>query len=475
MKVLFAASEIFPFAKTGGLADVSHALPRALGKQLEIVTVMPLYGFMQNSSLSRDELSFSVTLGGIAYDIAVYTAENQGVKSYFVQAPLLSTTQGLYGDANGEYANNDLRFGIFCAAIVELAAMLQIDIVHLNDWHTALAALFIKERSLDIKSLFTIHNLAYQGVFEASSLQRLGIDSRYFVMDGIEFYGTLNFMKAGIAYSDHITTVSPRYAQEILTAKFGCGLEGFLQHHSAKLSGVLNGIDTELFDPQSDTALASTFDAQDLLLKERNKKALLKETGLKDPEAPLFVMISRLAHQKGFDLLLEALEPMLKKRLNLLILVDGVNHYRTALEKIAAKHANLCLFFGYNEALSHRIYAGGDFLLMPSLFEPCGLNQMIAMRYGTVPLVHGVGGLFDTVHEEIEACGKGIVFSKPTKKALLDAVDRALRLKSDTQKMEKTIRFNMACDFSFDKSADAYAGLYRELLQGSLIVKDNNG
>jgi starch synthase len=166
---------------------------------------------------------------------------------------------------------------------------------------------------------------------------------------------------------------------------------------------------------------------------------------------------------------------MLKKRINILILVEGVNHYRTALEKIAAKHENLCLFFGYNEALSHRIYAGGDFLLMPSLFEPCGLNQMIAMRYGTVPLVHGVGGLFDTVHEETETCGKGIVFSKPTKKALLDAVDRALRLKSSVQKMEKTIRFNMACDFSFDKSADAYAGLYRELLQGSLTVKDYNG
>jgi starch synthase len=210
-------------------------------------------------------------------------------------------------------------------------------------------------------------------------------------------------------------------------------------------------------------------------LKYRNKKALLKETGLKDPRVPLFVMISRLAHQKGFDLLLEALKPMLKKRINILILVEGVNHYRTALEKIADKHGNLCLFFGYNEALSHRIYAGGDFLLMPSLFEPCGLNQMIAMRYGTVPLVHGVGGLFDTVHEETETCGKGIVFSKPTKKALLDAVDRALRLKSSVQKMEKTIRFNMACDFSFDKSADAYAGLYRELVQGSLTVKDYNG
>ena len=452
MKTLFASSEIFPFAKTGGLADVATALPQALSQEIDIVSVMPLYGFMDKSDFHKENFDFTLTIAGISYLISIYSTQNQNVKTYFIQAPLLSTTQELYGNSN-----NDLRFGIFCRAIVELALHVKVDVLHLNDWHTALVALFIKERSLKIRTVFTIHNLAYQGIFDYSSLGRLGIDAKYFTMDALEFYGNVNFMKAGIAFSDAVTTVSPQYAKEIVTAKFGCGLEGFLSFHSKKLLGVLNGIDTSLFNPQTDKALIANYNTQNIEDKYLNKKALLKELKLKDPRKPLFIMISRLVEQKGFDILLQSLKSMLKKRLNFLLLVDGESHYREPLEKLAQKYENFTLLYGYDEALSHRIYAGGDFLLMPSHFEPCGLNQMIAMRYGTIPVVHGVGGLFDSVHEDDSVCGQGIVFLKPTKKAFMDAVERALSLKS---KKEEIITFNMQCDFSFKSRTKEIIKIY---------------
>ncbi|MEA1919365.1 MAG: glycogen synthase [Campylobacterota bacterium] len=459
MKTLFASSEIFPFAKTGGLADVAQALPQALSSHIDVVCVMPLYGFMDRSHFSQASLNFNITLAGITYPIDIYTTQNQDVKTYLVDAPLLSTTQVLYSDTN-----DDLRFGIFCMAIVELALHVKVDLIHLNDWHTALVALFIKERALSIKTLFSIHNLAYQGIFEHTSLERLGIDNRYFTMDALEFYGSINFMKAGIAFSDAVTTVSPQYAKEILTEQFGCGLEGFLRHHADKLSGILNGIDTTHFDPQNDRALIENYSSKNIEAKYQNKKALLKETALKDPRKPLFVMISRLVGQKGFDLLLQAIKPMLKKRLNLLLLVDGESHYKEPLENIASSHENFTLLSGYDEARSRRIYSGSDFLLMPSLFEPCGLNQMIAMRYGSVPVVHSVGGLFDSVHEDDVKCGQGVVFSKPTKKDFLDAIERALKLKSNTKQMKEIINFNMQCDFSFESQIQTYIKLYKDIV-----------
>ena len=462
MRVLFCASEIFPFAKTGGLADVASALPKALSDEVEIDSVMPLYSFMDKEKFQKELLNFSVSLGGMDYMIELYSTYNGGVKTYFIDAPLLSTTQDLYGDEKGDYTNNDLRFGIFCAAVVALASKLKIDILHLNDWHSALCALFIKESSLDIKTIFTIHNLAYQGVFEPNALSRLGIDASYFTTDGLEFYGNINFMKAGIAYSDKITTVSPQYAKEILTKEFGCGLEGFLSLHSEKLSGILNGIDNDFFNPKTDLALSVPYDSQSLEKKYENKKALLKTSKLKTPKKPLFVMISRLVHQKGFDLLLLALKPLLKKKLNLLILGDGGSHYKKRLEKIASTHKNFEFQVGYDEQFSHKIYAAADFLLMPSLYEPCGLNQFIAMRYGTIPIVHAVGGLYDSVQEDGSASQSGIVFKKPTKKALLDAIERALSLK--LEQINKINHFNMTRDLSFGKSAKQYLSLYKGVL-----------
>ena len=465
MKILFASSEIYPYAKSGGLADVANALPQAM-KSLgnDIVSVMPLYSFMPKNELKKHEIDFSLELGGIRYDIQIYSSKNSEVEVLFIEAPLLSASASLYGNDEKSCANNDLRFGIFSAALVELASRMNIDVLHLNDWHCALSALWAKENpKYKFKTLFSIHNLAYQGVFEADSLLRLGIDPKYFHMDALEFYGKANFMKAGIMCCDALSTVSPRYAKEILTPEFGCGLEGFLKKHSDKLTGVLNGINTKLYDSKTDEHIVCNYDASTLGKKEENKKSLLKELRMKNSKWPLFAMVSRMVHQKGFDLLIEALPSILNKKLNVVLLVEGDEHYYNALSLLAKRHTNLKLRLGYDEALSRRFYAGADFLLMPSLFEPCGLNQMIATRYGTIPIAHRVGGLYDTVHERGSRCAKGVVFSKPEVRVFANAIKRALSL-SLKERLEMQ-KFNLQCDFSFEKSAQKYLKLYKKILE----------
>ena len=457
MKLLFASSEIFPYAKSGGLADVANALPKELNKKIEVISVMPFYGFMDIENFQKTDINFNINLGGIDYKIEILSDVNQGVLTYFVKAPLLSNTKNLYGDSS-PYANNDIRFGIFSKAICSLASLLHVEVLHLNDWHCALSAFWLKDTK--IKTVFTIHNLAYQGIFEKHTLDRLGIDEKHFNYQDLEFYGNCNFMKAGIRYSDAITTVSPTYAKEILTPKFGCGLDGFLSFYKDKLSGILNGIDTEIFNPKIDKTIFKNFDKNSLSLKQENKKELFKNIKLNNIKIPLFIMISRLVEQKGFDTILASIDDLMQKELNLLLLVDGESKYKKPLIEYAKKYKNFELIFGYNENLSHQIYASADFLLMPSLFEPCGLNQMIAMNYGTIPIVHNVGGLKDSIHENSKKCGQGIVFSKPTKKAFMLAINRALKLKN----INTLQKFNMQCDFSFSQSAKKYIKLYKALL-----------
>ncbi len=463
MQVLFVSSEIFPYAKSGGLADVADALPAVLQEYITIFRVMPMYGFMDKDSFTY-ERSYKISFCGIDYKINLYTKEKEGIRTYFIQAPLLSSTENLYCDKEGDYPNNDLRFGIFCRAVVELSIALKVDILHLNDWHSALCALFVKERKLKIKTLFTIHNLAYQGVFGKSSLQRLGIDSKYFTIDGLEFYDKVNFLKAGIAYSDHVTTVSPTYAKEILTKEFGCGLEGFLSYHKNKLSGILNGINDTIFDPAEDELLCCKFDKERVEEKYKNKVDFIKKSTLKDPRRPLFVMVARLVEQKGIDLFLSSLKMLMSKKINLFLLGEGSEEFSKKLRQFSNEYDNFEFFEVYDESLSHRIYAAADFLLMPSKFEPCGLNQMIAMRYGTIPVVHAVGGLKDSVHEDGTSCGGGIVFKKYTKKEFLFAVERALDLKKESKKLQEIIERNMQCDFSFKPSALEYLKLYESLV-----------
>jgi starch synthase len=465
MRVLFASSEIFPYAKSGGLADISAAFIKALAGDVEIFGVMPMYGFVEKRGMKK-ESSFQFTFASTTHEVEIYSKTKGSLHYYFIQSPIITSRENMYGDAQGDYEDNALRFALFSAAIVVLAKELQVDILHLNDWHTALAPLFLKEQKSEIKTVFTIHNLAYQGIFESESLARIGIDEKkYFHSECLEFYQRANFLKAGIALGDAITTVSPSYAKEIRSEQYGFGLEGFLEHYKEKLVGILNGIDTEEFNPAKDKALGLRYDSNHLEAKYENKKEFLPQHGLKDPRKPLFVMVSRLVEQKGVALLLETLPQLLEMRINLFILGEGVPEYEKRLEAMAQEYENFTFQRAYNEKLSRQVYSAADFLLMPSLFEPCGLNQFIAMRYGAVPLVHNVGGLHDSVSEdESLGCGRGFVFDNFCAEEFLACVSRALAVKKQSKKFKELVQKNMECDFSLSASAQEYLRLYERLL-----------
>ncbi len=470
-KILFVSSEVYPFAKSGGLADVAYSLPRSLMSEYSVSVVMPLYQFVEREKFHIVRLGkhFSVTMGGVEYRIELYGCKYKGVDYRFIYSPLLCDREFLYGPPHSGYEDNAIRFGIFNYAVTALLKQQHYDIAHLNDWQSALVPLLIEDdKTIQTRILFTIHNLAYQGVFAKTALDELGIDEKYFTMDGIEFHDKINFMKAGIGYSDAVTTVSPRYAKEILTPEFGSGLDGYLYHHRSKLTGIINGIDTEHFSPSTDRALVQPY--SNLTQKAVNKRAYLKQTTLKGVKKPLFIFIGRFTWQKGLDLLIESLAKTASMECNIAILGSGEEKYHNELKKITDKHANLHLEHSQDEALSHQMYAAADFLLMPSLFEPCGLNQMIAMHYGAMPIVHSVGGLADTVHryEDFDSTkkesGYGVVFSEPTKLSYIKAFHQALELYGNKRLYNKIVKHNMGCDFSWSESIKLYKRLYDKRL-----------
>lgn len=471
IRVLFAASEVYPFSKSGGLADVAHSLPKVLNASYDVEVISPLYEFIERDKfdIKPEGRSFVIKMGNVSYPVTLYSCEYEKVKYRFIYTSLLCDRRTLYGTPHKAYEDNDIRFGLFNHALLALLKQEKYQIVHLNDWQCGLLPLLMQdEPSLGTKILFTIHNLAYQGIFEKHTLYTLGIDEKYFSMEGVEFYGKVSFMKAGIAYADQITVVSPTYAKEILTSEFGCGLEGFLQHHSNKLIGIVNGIDTEHFSPSQDKMLVLPY--SDLVGKAVNKRAYLKEKKIAKFKKPLIVFIGRFTWQKGMELLLEVLDEIALMDCNIAILGEGEERYHAALKSIAQKHINIHLEFGYDESLSHRMYAASDFFLMPSLFEPCGLAQMIAMAYGSLPIVHRVGGLKDTVHpyqafDKKSHNGYGVVFSEPNPVDFLNAIKDALSLYQTKKQYNKLIKHNMVCDFSWKKSAKLYIKQYEKLLE----------
>ncbi len=470
MKLLFAAAEIYPYAKTGGLADVSQALPSTLAKQIDVLSVMPLYDFIDREKFALTAMneSFQITLGKDIYEISLFEGMNQGVRTLFIYEATLCHCITPYGNKNADYLSNDLRFGIFSKTVVILAQMFEIDVLHLNDWHTALAALWAKEILPELQVVFTIHNLAFQGHFPRESMERLGLREHYFTSEGVEFWGGMNCMKAGIAYSDVITTVSPSYAKEILLPEFGCGLEGYLEVHSPKLHGILNGIDTVLFDPLIDPALPKNYGPGKITNKKSNKIFFCEEHGLRDADKPLIVFIGRFTEQKGLDIIIEALPKLLTMKCNIAILGEGDEAMAEALKSASKNYDNFSIQFGYDESLSHRMYAAADFLLMPSRFEPCGLNQLISLRYGTIPIVNDVGGLHDSVRDiddtDRSVCGQGIVLSKLSSNAIVRSVKRVEQLFADTKCFLKISKANMHCDVSFEESAKSYLKLYRKMV-----------
>ena len=457
MKIVFCSSEVFPFAKTGGLADVCGALPlalSALGVQVSIF--LPRYRCVSDEDFHIERIN----------DFLSRTKVGQNISVYFIENKAFYDRDGLYGTTAGDFSDNLERFQYFCSHVLSSLKELQLhpDIIHCHDWQTALIPVYLKEDAAlkKTKSLLTIHNLAYQGVFSKKEFSKLKVKHISF-HPNFEFYDQINLLKAGLIYSDRVTTVSPRYAKEIQTPEFGCGLDGVLRHRKDEIIGILNGIDTKVWDPATDKLIFRPYSRDNCLeAKRENKKALQKKLGLPvDSNIPVFGFVGRLSHQKGMDLIFESAKQLLSLPAQFIFHGVGDEKHKTQLKVLAQKHPEkvaACLEF--DEEIAHQVYASSNFFLMPSIFEPCGLSQMISLRYATLPIVFNVGGLADTIRHEIN----GLVFTKYTAKDFVDVVKEALRIFNDGERMPRLIENALKADFSWDHSADEYVRVYEKLV-----------
>jgi starch synthase len=473
VRILFLASEVAPFSKTGGLGDVAKSLPAALARAgHEVRVVTPLYATVKGDLTSTDRtLRLRFPFGEERAGLAV-ARPGPRHEVWFVDHRGYYGRPSIYGTAWDEHR----RFGFFSVAALQAAQLMGFapDIVHLNDWQTGLAAValqggFAPTALGAARSVFTIHNLAYQGNFPKSVMHDLGLPWALFHAGGLEFYDTVNFMKAGIAFADALTTVSPRYAREIQTEEYGCMLEGILRARADRLTGILNGIDDEEWDPAHDPLLPARYDRSDLSGKAVCKAELRRRFGLPEPDRvsprPLFTVVSRLAPQKGIDLMLAALPWMLARAdLELVVLGSGEDRYEHGFRELAARFPRrVGVRIGFDDALSHLIEAAGDFFLMPSRYEPCGLNQMYSLRYGNVPIVRATGGLDDSVRDATLPDGDGFKFEPPQAPALAWAMERALATWRYPDALDALRRRGMAVDLSWRVSAERYQQLYASL------------
>jgi len=474
MDLLFVSSEVAPWSKTGGLGDVAGALPRALAARGHAVAVVsPRYYRIDVQRQKMKALHRAVAVRG--EQTTLWLKRVDGVDYYFVENDrLFGSRPGLYGDAHGDYADNAERFAYLCRAALAAPAALSFRprIIHCNDWQTGLVPFLLRqEHARDpmvsrARTVFTIHNLAYQGVFDKRVVPALGLPWDVFRYEAMEFFDRLSFMKAGLTFADALTTVSPTYAREILTPDGGCMLDPVLRHRAHELSGILNGIDAREWDPATDPQLPAHYSAADLSGKARCKEALQQELGLPvRAEVPLIGMVGRLAEQKGLDLVAAALPQVTGAEVQLAVLGTGQPELEAAFSGAARQHpGRVATRIGFDEGLAHRIEAGADMFLMPSRFEPCGLNQLYSLRYGTVPVVRAVGGLVDTVEDYDGAVhGTGFRFRDYTPGALWFAVRRALDVYRDRRAWCGLMARGMTQDFSWDRSAAGYEALYQRL------------
>ena len=474
MRILFLASEVAPFSKTGGLGDVAKALPAALARSgHEVRVVTPLYASVRGElEPSGQTLQLRFPYGVEQAGLAV-ARPAPGHEVWFIDHPGYFGRPSLYTPDWDEHR----RFGFFSVAALQAAQRMGFlpDIIHLNDWQCGLAAVALKARFAATalgaaRSVFTIHNLAYQGTFPKSVMDDLGLPWSLFHAGGLEFYDTVNFMKAGITSADALTTVSPSYAREIQTKEFGCMLEGVIRARADRLTGILNGIDDEEWDPAQDPLIPARYDAFDFAGKAVCKAALRRRFGFPEPDLlsprPLFCAVSRLTAQKGVDLVLAALPWMLfRADFEVVLLGSGEEHYEQGLRALASRFpGRVAVHIGFDNALSHQVEAGGDFFLMPSQYEPCGLNQMYSLRYGTVPIVRATGGLDDSVRDAGLPDGDGFKFEHFQPDALAWAMSRALEVWRTGDVLEALRRRGMAQDFSWRVSARRYEQLYASLL-----------
>ena len=473
MKILHIASEVTPFAKTGGLADVVASLPVALQRLgHEVRIIMPFYRSVEVAGIGkrRGRKSVELPFCGVVKKAWSRIVGLHKVPVYFIENGDYFDRETLYGEGAGEYPDNHERFAFFCRAALALCKRLDFrpDIIHCHDWQTALVPLLLRHDPRDdpffrkAATIYTIHNLAYQGLFPHTSLEQMGLDESYFTIDRLEYYGAVNLMKGGILSADLVTTVSPAYCREILTPEQGCGLDGVLRQRERDLHGIINGIDIECWNPETDRNLPGTYSTISLTGKKAAKKALRKELGLEQREAPLLGMVSRIVSQKGFDLIVELLPRFEAADLDMVVLGGGEEPYLRALAAAGERCGRIKLCTGgFNDPLAHRIYAGSDLFLMPSRYEPCGLGQLIALRYGAAPLVRKTGGLADTVTDAAQRGGVGFVFDEYTAEALWDALQRAMTLYATPEKWKKLVRRGMLVDVSWDAPARRYEELYR--------------
>ncbi|MBI5634585.1 MAG: glycogen synthase GlgA [Nitrospirae bacterium] len=476
MNILIACSEAVPYAKTGGLADVTGALVREFRRRKHKASlIMPLYASIRGKfNLQKTGKTIRVPMGNFALEGAIYTTGKGKVpEAYFIECNQLFDRPELYGTASGEYGDNAVRFIFFCRAVLEVCLALDIhpDILHCNDWQTGLIPLYIKSlyrhhrQFSRTATLFTVHNLAYQGNYEAANMTFTGLGWDYFVPERLEFFGTLSFMKAGLLYADLLNTVSETYSREILDPEHGCSMDGLLRKRRQDLYGIINGIDNQEWDPQQDTFLPSTYNAKDLRGKAVCRERLVRLAGFKDRKAPVVSIVSRLSYQKGLDLILQSLDELVRLGANILVLGKGEELYQAALTAKAEEHrGKVYLYIGFEEPFAHRIYAGSDLFLMPSRYEPCGIGQLIAMKYGTIPIVRKTGGLADTIHDydHLAGRGTGFLFEEYASRALLEAAKRAFCVYADRKKMQELIRQAMEMNFSWEKAAGEYLDVYRK-------------
>jgi starch synthase len=478
MRILIVASEAVPFAKTGGLADVIGALPRALarlGHRVDVV--MPRY---RGISAGARAGAIPVRLGGQVADAGIWIEDQGRVRFVFVEHAGYFEREFLYGTALHDYPDNPERFAFLALAALEWAAASgeRFDAVHAHDWQAGLVPMLLRTgraapSMADIPTVFTIHNLAYQGVFDASWLPRLGLGWNLMRIDALEYWGRISYLKGGLMFSRMITTVSPRYAREIQTPEFGFGFDGILQFRSDDVVGILNGIDYDQWNPARDPHLPEHYDADHLAGKLAAKRALLGRYGLATGDAalkrPVVGLISRLVDQKGFDLIADLADELPRLPASFVLLGNGDRRYEDLWLGLAARHPDrIGARIGFDDPLAHLIEAGADLFLMPSRFEPCGLNQMYSLRYGTVPVVRAVGGLADTVRNFNSRTGEGNGFSfdEYSAQALLNTLRWALETYADRPIWQGIQRAGMAEDFSWDASAREYVKVYERAIAG---------
>jgi len=482
MNVVLASSEVVPFAATGGLGEVVGALPRFLAAEgVDCSVFMPLYACVKKAGvpIAGTDKKIRIEMSRNTVEARICRAKLPGsdVDVFLIDCPRYYDRPGLYGEYS-DYADNCERFSFFSRAVLEALPVVGIkpDVVHVNDWHTALVPVYMKtmytEAFAGVKSILTIHNAAYQGLFWHWDMPLTGLDWSLFNYHQLEYYGMLNFLKGGIVFADALTTVSPTYAQEILTVEFGCGLDEALAARKDDLCGILNGIDDEEWNPETDNLIPANYSVRDMTGRAQCRRFLQESLGLApDDDAAIVAVIGRLVEPKGVGLVAQVLPEVLSEPVQFVLLGAGEPEYETAfLDAAESNPERVSVMLEYDDVLAHRITAGADILLIPSRFEPCGLNQMHAMRYGAVPIVRRTGGLADTVRDVSApgggSSGNGFVLEEYSSDALLDAVRRALGVFGDKGNWQKLQARGMNGDYSWRRGAREYKRLYTQLCRG---------